>query len=129
MLREFNDTGAPAPAECVHELFASHARSTPGRTAVTDGERSLTYGELDASANRLARRLHAAGVGPDVTVGLCTDRSVEMVVGLLGILKAGGTYVPLHHEHPPARLCHQLAAAGAMAPRTLAARASFPATA
>ena len=113
VLREFNDTGAPAPAECVHELFASHARSTPGRTAVTDGERSLTYGELDASANRLARRLHAAGVGPDVTVGLCTDRSVEMVVGLLGILKAGGTYVPLHHEHPPARLCHQLAAAGA----------------
>jgi amino acid adenylation domain-containing protein len=113
VLHEFNDTTAPAPAQCVHELFAQHARSAPERTAVSDGERSLTYGELDASANRLARRLSAAGVGPDVAVGLCTDRSVEMIVGLLGILKAGGAYVPLHYEHPPARLCHQLAAAGA----------------
>jgi amino acid adenylation domain-containing protein len=113
VLREFNDTAAPKPAECVHELFAQHARSAPERIAVTDGERSLTYGELDTSANRLARHLRTIGVGPDVTVGLCTDRSVEMVVGLLGILKAGGTYVPLHYEHPPARLCQQLAAAGA----------------
>jgi amino acid adenylation domain-containing protein len=113
VLKEFNDTEAPVPAECVHELFAQHARSAPERTAVIDGERSLTYGELDASTNRLARRLRAAGVGPDVAVGLCTDRSVDMVIGLLGILKAGGTYVPLHYEHPPARLCGQLAAAGA----------------
>jgi amino acid adenylation domain-containing protein len=113
VLHEFNDTAAPGPTECVHELFARHARSTPERTAVSDGRRSLTYGELDASSNRLARRLRGAGVGPDVAVGLCTDRSVEMIVGLLGILKAGGAYVPLHHEHPPARLCDQLAAAGA----------------
>ncbi len=113
VLGELNATPAPVPAECVHELFARHARSAPERTAVTDGERRLTYGELEASANRLARRLRTAGVGPDVTVGLCTDRSVEMVVGLLGILKAGGTYVPLHYEHPPARLCEQLAAARA----------------
>jgi amino acid adenylation domain-containing protein len=113
VLRQFNDTAVPAPTECVHELFAQHARSAPERTAVTDGARSLTYGELDASANRLARRLRAAGVGPEVAVGLCTDRSVDTVVGLLGILKAGGTYVPLHYEHPPARLCQQLAAAAA----------------
>jgi amino acid adenylation domain-containing protein len=113
LLEDFNDTAATVPPECVHELFAQHARSTPERTAVTDGERSLTYGQLDASANRLAHRLRAAGVGPDVAVGLCTDRSVETIVGLLGILKAGGAYVPLHHEHPPARLCGQLAAAGA----------------
>jgi amino acid adenylation domain-containing protein len=111
ILGEFNDTAAPIPRECAHELFARHARSAPERTAVTDGERRLSYGELEASANRLARRLRAAGVGPDVTVGLCTYRSVEMIVGLLGILKAGGTYVPLHYEHPPARLCEQLAAA------------------
>ncbi len=115
VLHDLNDTGAPVPTECVHELFAQHARSAPERTAVSDGERSLTYGELDASANRLAHRLRTAGVGPDVAVGLCTDRSTDMIVGLLGILKAGGTYVPLHHEHPPARLCHQLAAAGAIA--------------
>jgi amino acid adenylation domain-containing protein len=113
VLQELNDTAAPIPDECVHELFARHARSAPERTAVSDGERQLSYGELEASANRLARRLRKAGVGPDVTVGLCTDRSVETIVGLLGILKAGGTYVPLHHEHPPARLRDQLAAAGA----------------
>jgi amino acid adenylation domain-containing protein len=113
VLQDFNDTAVSAPTECVHELFAQHARSSSERTAVSDGERSLTYGELDASANRLARRLRSAGVGPEVAVGLCTDRSVDVIVGLLGILKAGGTYVPLHFEHPPARLCHQLAAAGA----------------
>jgi len=113
LLEDFNDTAATVPPECVHELVARHADSAPERTAVFDGERSLTYGQLDASANRLAHRLRAAGVGPDVAVGLCTDRSVEMIVGLLGILKAGGAYVPLHYEHPPARLCGQLAAAGA----------------
>jgi amino acid adenylation domain-containing protein len=114
VLEEFNDTATPGPAERVHELFARHARLAPERTAVTDGERSLTYGELDSAANRLARRLRAAGVGPDVAVGLCTDRSVAMIVGLLGILKAGGTYVPLHYEHPPVRLRDQLVAAGAV---------------
>jgi amino acid adenylation domain-containing protein len=113
VLQDFNDTASPVPAQCVHELFAQHARSASERTAVSDGERSLTYGELDASANRLARHLRSAGVGPEVAVGLCTDRSVDMVLGVLGILKAGGTYVPLHFEHPPARLCNQLAAAGA----------------
>src|ERR1700722_11181683 len=113
VLDEFNATAAPAPAECVHEMFARHTRLAPERTAVSDGERSLTYGELDASANRLAPRPRGGGGGPGVTVGLCTDRSVEMIVGLLGILKAGGAYVPLHYEHPPARLRDQLAAAAA----------------
>jgi amino acid adenylation domain-containing protein len=65
-------------------------------------------------ANQLAHRLRAWGVGPEVTVGLCTDRSIEMVIGLLGILKAGGAYVPLHYEHPPARLNHQVVKAGAV---------------
>lgn len=112
-LGELNDTAAPVAAQCVHELFAQHARSAPERTAVSDGERTLTYRELDESANKLARRLQAMGAAPDVTVGLCTDRSVDMIVGLLAILKAGGAYVPLHYEHPAARLCGQLAAAGA----------------
>jgi amino acid adenylation domain-containing protein len=113
VLREFNDTAAAVPRECAHELIARWALSAPDRQAVTDGVISITYAELDERANQLANRLRARAVGPGVCVGLCTDRSVEMVVGLLGILKAGGAYVPLHHEHPPARLNHQLTAAGA----------------
>jgi amino acid adenylation domain-containing protein len=115
LLSDFNDTAAPVPRECAHQLFEHWARSAPERTAVTDGESSISYAELDARANQLAHRLRALGIGPEAGVGLCTDRSIEMVVGLLGILKAGGTYVPLHHEHPAARLNHQLAAAGARA--------------
>jgi amino acid adenylation domain-containing protein len=97
----------------VHELISEHARAHPERTAVTDGVVTLTYGELLARANRLARRLQQAGAGADVPIGLCTDRSPEMVVGLLAILQAGGAYVPLHYEHPPARLRQQLVLAGA----------------
>jgi amino acid adenylation domain-containing protein len=115
LLLEFNDTAAAVPRECAHELIARWALSAPDRQAVVDGGSSITYAELDAHANQLAHRLRTGGVGPGVSVGLCTDRSIEMVVGLLGILKAGGAYVPLHHEHPPARLHHQLLTAGARA--------------
>jgi len=115
VLRELNDTAVEVAPECVHELFARWARSAPDREAVADEHGAITYAELDARANQLAQRLRACGVGPEVAVGLCTDRSIEMVVGLLGILKAGGAYVPLHYEHPPARLGHQLQAAGARA--------------
>jgi amino acid adenylation domain-containing protein len=115
LVREFNDTAAAVPQECAHELIARWALSAPDRQAVVDGESSITYSDLDARANQLAHRLRARGVGRGVAVGLNTDRSIEMVVGLLGILKAGGAYVPLHHEHPPARLQHQLVTAGAAA--------------
>jgi amino acid adenylation domain-containing protein len=108
VLREFNDTAAAVPQACAHELVARWALEAPDRPAVIDGTGSITYGELDARANQLANRLRAHGVGPDVRVGLCTDRSIEMMVALLGILKAGGAYVPLNSEHPPARLRHQL---------------------
>jgi amino acid adenylation domain-containing protein len=113
LLRESRGTAAAVPQECAHELIARWALSAPDRQAVLDGESSITYAELDARANQLAHRLRDRGVGPEVGVGLCTDRSIEMVVGLLGILKAGGAYVPLHYEHPPARLRHQLATTGA----------------
>ena len=115
ILEEFNDTAAPIERSCVHERFAAHAAAAPSRDAVVDEHGSITYGELDARANQLAARLRRAGVGPDVPVGLCTDRSIEMIVGLLGILKAGGAYVPLNYEHPPARLGQQLAMTGAPA--------------
>jgi amino acid adenylation domain-containing protein len=113
VLREFNDTAANVPPECAHELIARWTLSAPDRRAVVDGESSITYAELDERANQLAHRLRGCGVGPEVAVGLCTDRSIEMVVGLVGILKAGGAYVPLHYEHPPARLRHQLMTTGA----------------
>src|SRR5262249_41650763 len=72
--------------------------------AVIFGERTLTYAALDAHANRLARHLQGMGVGPDVLVGVCAVRSLELVVGLLAVLKAGGAYVPLDPEYPPDRL-------------------------
>lgn len=115
VLEDFNDTAAPVPEAGIHELIAAHAATAPERDAVLDEHGAIAYGALDARANQLANRLRRSGVGPDVAVGLCTDRSIEMVVGLLGILKAGGAYVPLHYEHPAARLHHQLETAGARA--------------
>jgi amino acid adenylation domain-containing protein len=115
LLLEFDGSAAAVPSECVHELVARWALSAPERDAVVDADGSIGYAELDARANQLAHRLHALGVQPGGTVGLCADRSIEMVVGLLGILKAGAAYLPLHYEHPPARLSHQLLAAGAAA--------------
>jgi amino acid adenylation domain-containing protein len=105
VLRELNDTRREYPREaCVHELFqAQAARTLDALAVVFEGER-VTYAELNARANRLAHHLRALGVGLDVRVGICVERSVEMVVGLLGILKAGGAYVPLDSSYPVERL-------------------------
>ncbi|ONI91940.1 hypothetical protein ALI22I_06730 [Saccharothrix sp. ALI-22-I] len=93
-----------ATGDCLHELFAAQAERTPDRIAVTDGRRELTYRQLDEAADRLAGRLRAAGVGPEVLVGLCADRNVDLVVAVLGVLKAGGGYVPLDPRYPANRL-------------------------
>jgi len=98
----------PPPATCVHLEFEEQARRTPGRTAVVFEDRELSYRELNARANRLARYLRHNGVKPGVCVGLCVDRSLEMLVGVLGILKAGGAYVALNPEYPKQRLAQQL---------------------
>ena len=108
------DPGGPLGAysgteRCLHTYFEAQAGSTPGATAVEYEGRRLTYGELNARANLLARRLARAGVGPDVLVGLCLERSLEIVIGVLGILKAGGAYVPLDPDNPPQRLALILA--------------------
>ncbi len=99
---------AQAPTAPVHHSFEERAAAAPQTLAVTDGTERLTYGELNAAANRLAHRLRALGVGRGQAVALCLDRSVGAVVGLLGILKAGAAFLPLNFEHPASRLAHQL---------------------
>lgn len=89
--------------KCLHETYAETAAKWPDRTALTDGRRSLTYAELDQAANRLAHRLIRAGAGPEELVGLCAERSVDLVVGVLGILKAGAGYLSLDPSHPAER--------------------------
>jgi amino acid adenylation domain-containing protein/non-ribosomal peptide synthase protein (TIGR01720 family) len=95
---------APPGNVLIHEIFEAQVDRHPERTALTFEGKSLTYRELDERSNRLAHRLRALGVGPDVLVGLCVQRSLEMVVGILGILKAGGAYLPLDPEYPRDRL-------------------------
>jgi amino acid adenylation domain-containing protein/non-ribosomal peptide synthase protein (TIGR01720 family) len=105
LIFESNDTAAAYPDDkCVQQLFEEHAAETPQRLAVVCEERQLTYAELNAKANRLAHLLRRRGVGPDVPVGLCLERSAEVIVALLGVLKAGGAYVPLDPDSPPAHL-------------------------
>jgi amino acid adenylation domain-containing protein/non-ribosomal peptide synthase protein (TIGR01720 family) len=94
---------------CLHELFAAQAARTPDAVALTCEDETLSYGELDRRANRLAHHLRSLGVGPDVVVGLCVERSLDMVVGLIAILKAGGAYLPLDPSLPPDRLAYMLA--------------------
>ncbi len=109
ILVEWNDTRVEFPHTSVHEMFEEQARRTPEAVAVVDEDRQLSYADLNARANRLARALVTSGVGRNVMVGICTERSVEMVVGLLAILKAGGAYVPLEPSSPPERLGFMLA--------------------
>jgi amino acid adenylation domain-containing protein len=105
MLVEWNDTKTNYPKDkCVHELFEEQAEKSPDAVAVLYGEQQLTYRELNRRANQLAHYLRKRGVGPESLVGICVERSLEMVVGLLGILKAGGAYVPLDPDYPKDRL-------------------------
>ncbi|MCU1348950.1 MAG: non-ribosomal peptide synthetase, partial [Acidobacteria bacterium] len=109
LLVDFNDTQAQYPAsECIHELFAERSAIAPDQAAVICGDQQLTYRELLARSQDLALDLQAQGVGPDDLVGLCMERSLDMVVGLLGILQAGGAYVPLDPAYPDDRLAYML---------------------
>ena len=114
VLIEWNLTHTEYPRErCVHELFAEQVQRTPGVPAVICEEQSLTYAELDRRANQLAHYLRDQGVGPEVIVGVCMERSLELVVGLLGIWKAGGAYLPLDPGLPERRLELMLSDSGA----------------
>ncbi len=109
LLKEWNRTEAEYPAKrCIHELFEEQVRRTPEAAAVVYEEVTLSYGELNARANRLAHYLREQGVQPDTRVGICVERGPEMVIGLLAVLKAGGAYVPLDPDYPSQRLGYLL---------------------
>ncbi|HEU0080059.1 MAG TPA: amino acid adenylation domain-containing protein, partial [Longimicrobiaceae bacterium] len=110
VLETWNRTEAEYPADlCIHELFEAQAARTPGAVAAVYEGEALSYAELNARANQLARYLRRRGVGPEVRVGICLERSLEMVVSLLAVLKAGGAYVPLDRGYPAERLAFILA--------------------
>ena len=112
-LTAWNATAAGYPDECcIHRLFEAQARHVPDAVALIFADQSLTYGELNSRANRLAHRLIEQGVGPDQLVGVALDRGVEMIVALLAILKAGGAYVPLDPQYPVDRLAHMIEDSG-----------------
>ncbi|BGE86247.1 hypothetical protein Ms3S1_26830 [Methylosinus sp. 3S-1] len=116
LLVDWNDTAAAYPQDrCIHQLFEAQASETPDAVAVAFEEQSLTYAQLNARANRLAHHLRRLGVGPETLVGLCVERSLEMIVGLLGIMKAGGAYLPLDPDYPLERLAYMLADARPLA--------------
>ncbi|MFG1938146.1 non-ribosomal peptide synthetase/MFS transporter [Micromonospora tulbaghiae] len=114
LLAAWNDTTADFPREqTLHGPIEERAAATPDAVAVTIDGHSRTYAELNAQANRIAHRLRAAGVGPETLVGVCAERSVELVAGLLGVLKAGGAYLPLDPEYPADRLAFMVGDADA----------------
>jgi amino acid adenylation domain-containing protein len=114
LLSEWNDTKAEYPREaCIQELFERQADRAPQAVAAISGGRSLSYGQLDSLADSLARRLRAQGVAAEVSVGIFLERSLEMLIAVLGVLKAGGAYVPLDPDWPAERLAFVLEDSGA----------------
>jgi len=109
LLVEWNATEVTyPPAVCIHELFEAQAERMPTAPALRYEGQTLSYQELNQRADQLAQYLRHLGVGPEVRVGICLERSLEMVIGLLGILKAGGAYVPLDPSYPAERLAYML---------------------
>ena len=123
LLVEWNRTHTSYPNDFhIMQLFEVQAEKTPNAIAVIDGDRELTYGDLNRRSNKLARYLRAQGLKADVPVGICMERSLEMVIGLLGILKAGGAYIPLDPSYPADRLVFMIKDA---APPFLVTQAKF----
>lgn len=107
LLVEWNNTHSEYPDDrCIHQLFEQQVERTPDAVAVVFEQQQITYRELNSRANQLAYHLKTLGVTPDVLVGICIERSIEMMVGLLGILKAGGAYLPLDPAYPTERLAY-----------------------
>ncbi|MDC9595043.1 non-ribosomal peptide synthetase, partial [Xenorhabdus sp. IM139775] len=109
LLKTFNDTAVKLPQDAlIHQRFEQQAARTPNATALVFGGRELSYAELNHHANQLAHQLIASGVRPDDRIAICADRSLAMIIGIYGILKAGAGYVPLDPEYPAERLAYQL---------------------
>ncbi|NEO77192.1 non-ribosomal peptide synthetase [Moorena sp. SIO4G3] len=109
LLVEWNNTTTDYPADqCIHQLFEKQVECNPDAVAVVFKEEQLTYRQLNQKANQLAYYLQSLGVQPEVRVGICVERSIEMIVGVLGIFKAGGAYVPLDSSYPVERLAYML---------------------
>ncbi|TPQ17472.1 non-ribosomal peptide synthetase [Streptomyces sporangiiformans] len=109
-LVEWNRTETELPNQgCLHEAFEARADSAPEAVAVVHGDERLTYRQVNAAANRLAHHLRSLGVGPDLRVGLCLDRSAQLLVAELAVLKAGGAYVPLDPDYPAQRIAAMVA--------------------
>lgn len=105
LMVEWNDTAVEYSGDrCIHRRFEMQAAKAPNAVALKSGDENITYGQLNHRASQLARYLQTAGVGPEVIVGICMERSVEMIVGLLGIMKAGGAYMPMDPSYPQGRL-------------------------
>jgi tyrocidine synthetase III len=113
LLHEFNNTYVEYPGDkTVHELFEAQAGKTPDNIAVVYGDKQLSYNTLNEKANQLASVLRAKGVGPDSIVGIMVERSLEMIIGIMGILKAGGAYLPIDPEYPEDRVVYMLEDSG-----------------
>jgi amino acid adenylation domain-containing protein len=113
LLVEWNATAVAWPStQCVPELVAAQAAARPAATALLFGDQRMSYGELNARANQLAHHLQTLGVGAETMVGVCLERSLDLVVSILAVLKAGGAYLPLDPSYPPERLRFMLADAG-----------------
>ncbi|MBV9774834.1 MAG: AMP-binding protein, partial [Gemmatimonadetes bacterium] len=113
VLEVWNDTTREYPYELSHQLFQAQAERTPDALALVHQSESLSYAELNRRANRLANHLCGLGVGPEVRVGVCLERTPELIIALLGILKAGGAYVPLDPAYPTERLAYMVEDSGA----------------
>ncbi|HEU4510844.1 MAG TPA: amino acid adenylation domain-containing protein [Pyrinomonadaceae bacterium] len=113
LLAQCSPNFTPVESACVHELFETQVAKSPDEIALTCGDQQLTYAELNQQANRLAHYLRSLGIGPEDRVAFCFERSMDAAISIIGIMKSGGSFVPLDPEHPRERLAFSLADSGA----------------